>query len=345
MTPRRAIDEKAKTIDLSFSSETRVERWFGVEILDHSPAAVRLGRLNDGGPLLLDHRTTNENHIGAIQRAYIEDGKGRAVARFADTPESNQVFDMVRDGIKRHVSVGYRVHKVILEEQSDEGPDVYRVTDWEPVEISLVSVPADVSVGVGRADSSDYPMHLIRDLNPMKDQKPETPTPVEPAREVDVKAVENRAAEAARKTEIDRIRNINAIAEMNKENRDVKELAAKCIEDGTPLAEFQSRVIPLLGRAQPLPLDNDPVTKLGLEKKEIKNFSILRAVRAIVAAQQEGANPNKIAPFELECSRAIQERLDRAPRGFFVPFDVQRGQRLGPRRADGHQRKRRFSPH
>lgn len=316
-------DDDAQTINFSFSSETPVERFFGNEILDHSPSSVSLGRLNDGAPLLLDHRNDHESHIGTITRAYLEDGRGRAQARFADTPTARDAFGMVRDGIKRAVSVGYRIHDVILEERTDDGPDTYRVTRWTPLEVSLVTVAADPNVGVGRAESSDYPMHFIKDLE--MENKTEAPTEAPKAPEIDVQEIESRAAAAARKSEQERIRSITAVAEMNAQNAAVKELAKRAIEDGMALPAFHQDVIPLLGRATPLPIDNDPATKLDMEPKQVREFSILRAVRAIVASQQEGANPMKIAPFEMECSRAIQDKLDRAPRGFFVPFDVQEG--------------------
>ena len=323
----RAIDDENRKIEFSFSSETPVERFFGFEILDHKPASVRLGRLNDGGPLLLDHNARDSSHIGIVESATIADSRGKAVARFASTPEADRVFDMVKDGIKRNVSVGYRVHRVVLEESTDSGPDTYRVIDWEPIELSLVTMGADNSVGIGRDSESEYPYHLIRELETMKTQTQETAQPTEPTvqPQVDVRAIENEARAKVIREERERSKNINAIIALNRGNKEVADLGYQCLEDGVSLQEFQSRVIPLLARAKPLPLENDPVTRLGMEKKQIRDFSILRIVRAIVAAQQEGTNPEKIAPFELECSRAIADKLNRNPRGFFVPFDVQEG--------------------
>jgi hypothetical protein len=55
----------------------------------------------------------------------------------------------VLDGIRRNASVGYVIHELVLEKQEGD-LYTYRVTDWEPLEGSLVSIPADPSVGVGR---------------------------------------------------------------------------------------------------------------------------------------------------------------------------------------------------
>ena len=71
---RGAVNEKQRTVELSFSSEAPVERWFGTEILDHSPGAVDLSRLNGSGPLLVDHDTGDQ--VGVVEEARIgEDRK------------------------------------------------------------------------------------------------------------------------------------------------------------------------------------------------------------------------------------------------------------------------------
>lgn len=144
----RKIDTKARTAELSFSSEAPVARTFGSEILDHSPAAVRLGRLNNGGALLLNHET--DQQVGVILRASIgADRKGRALVKFGKSQLAEEIFQDVVDGIRRLVSVGYQIHRQENQGKSG-GVETVRVTDWEPYEISIVSIPADSSVGVGR---------------------------------------------------------------------------------------------------------------------------------------------------------------------------------------------------
>jgi HK97 family phage prohead protease len=145
---RASIDKAARTVALSFSSEAPVERWFGSEILDHTPSAVRLGRLNNGGALLMDHDRSDQ--IGVVESATIgKDKKGRAVVRFGKSARAEEIFQDVLDGIRRLVSVGYRIHKTETKQEGG-GVESVRVTDWEPFEISIVSIPADDSVGVGR---------------------------------------------------------------------------------------------------------------------------------------------------------------------------------------------------
>ena len=77
---RASVDEDARTVGLAFSSEEPVERWFGNEILDHSPTSVRLGRLQNGGPVLVDH--DHRDHVGVVESVSVDgDRRGRAAGR------------------------------------------------------------------------------------------------------------------------------------------------------------------------------------------------------------------------------------------------------------------------
>jgi HK97 family phage major capsid protein len=148
----RAIDTESRSIEIAFSSETPVERSYGFEILDHSPMAVRLDRINSGGAVLINHDP--DDHVGVVDSARIDaDRKGRASIRFSRSKDGEEAMQDVADGIRQNVSVSYLVHDMVLESTNDDGR-TYRVTDWEPLEITLASVPADVAVGVGRSFST-----------------------------------------------------------------------------------------------------------------------------------------------------------------------------------------------
>lgn len=150
---RSSINEDSRTVDVVFSTETdKVERWFGVEILDHGPKSVRMDRLRNAAPLLLDHDTRQQ--IGVIESADLSGKSGVATVRFSKSEKGEEIFQDVKDGIRSKISVGYRVHELKLEASDKKTKrDTYRVTDWEPFEISLVAVPADDSAGVRDADS------------------------------------------------------------------------------------------------------------------------------------------------------------------------------------------------
>ncbi|MES2995894.1 MAG: phage major capsid protein [Verrucomicrobiota bacterium] len=160
---RAAVNEQARTVELSFSSEAEVERWFGMEIIDHTPQSVRLGRMRNGAALLVNHDRSDQ--VGVVESVTIgNDRRGRAVVRFGRSARANEIFQDVVDGIRRLVSVGYRVHRTETEKRAG-GVEVVRVVDWEPYEISLVSIPADDSVGVGRGESSPAETSILHTQN------------------------------------------------------------------------------------------------------------------------------------------------------------------------------------
>ena len=139
---------------LSFSSEEPYERFWGKEILDHNPAAVDLTRLNTIGVLLFNHN--RDKVIGKIGRAWIENQRGMAEVEFDSDEESEVIFQKVKSGTLKGVSVGYRID-ALEEVQAGKTSADGRFTGpceiarkWWPFEISIVSVPADATVGVGR---------------------------------------------------------------------------------------------------------------------------------------------------------------------------------------------------
>lgn len=237
LVERAAVDEEARTIELSFSSEEPYERCWGTEVLDHGKKSVRLGRLKAGGPLLCDHDA--RDHVGVIESVRIDgDLVGRAVVRFGKSARAEEVWQDVKDGIRRNVSVGYVIHKAQLVETGDDTTDTFRVTDWEPYEVSLVSVPADATVGVGRG-MEDSPV-VTTEPPPAISQEKDMSDPKDTAAEV--AAAETRAADAARQAETRRVNDILTIGEDHADIGGLA-LARSAVKDGTTVAEFQSRLL------------------------------------------------------------------------------------------------------
>ena len=152
------VDTDSRTVELSFSSETPYRRWLGDEILCHDEECINLDRFNNGlGTVLFNH--DRDAVVGHIDNVWIEDNRGKALVRFDEDEQSETVFQKVQSGTLQGVSVGYSVKRYEYLENKDsvssngrfKGPETYVVTDWEPLEISIVSVPADTTVGVGRS--------------------------------------------------------------------------------------------------------------------------------------------------------------------------------------------------
>jgi HK97 family phage major capsid protein len=149
---RDTFDKAARTAYLSIASEEPYERWWGIEVLDMGKQSIRDARLKLGAPLLVGHDTADQ--VGVVESYEItSDKKLRILARFGRSQRAEEIWQDVLDGIRRNASVGYLIHALILEKQ-DGDVSTYRVTDWEPLEGSLVPVPADPTVGVGRSHES-----------------------------------------------------------------------------------------------------------------------------------------------------------------------------------------------
>jgi HK97 family phage prohead protease len=135
------------SLDVSLSSEEPVRRLYGHEILSHARKSVDFVYARFGLPLLLGH---DGAQVGIVENVKLKDGRLIGTARPGAHPDAAHVFQDMRDGVRRHLSIGYIVHEVTLVQSDDKG-DTYRADRWTPVEVSTVPVPADVTVGVGRA--------------------------------------------------------------------------------------------------------------------------------------------------------------------------------------------------
>jgi len=145
---QRGIDEHKRAAWLSIASEEPYERWWGIEVLDLGADSIRDQRLRSGAPLLVGHDPADQ--VGVIEHHEIaRDRKLRILARFGKSARAEEIWQDVLDGIRRNTSVGYVIHDLVLERQEGDR-NFYRVTDWEPYEGSLVAVPADPTVGLGR---------------------------------------------------------------------------------------------------------------------------------------------------------------------------------------------------
>ncbi|WP_312071829.1 HK97 family phage prohead protease [Anaerotignum propionicum] len=148
-------EENERKFIISFSSEEPYLRWFGPEILSHEEGAVDLGRLNEMGVLLFNHH--RDQVVGKVLRAWIENGRGMAEVEFDDDEFSETMRKKVASGTLKGVSVSYRVsvwEEVEAGATSSNGKHQGPCSiakKWEAFEISIATVPADPSVGVGRS--------------------------------------------------------------------------------------------------------------------------------------------------------------------------------------------------
>ena len=321
---REQIDVEKRTVELSFSSETKdVERWFGVEVLDHSPDSVRMARLHAGAPLLFNHE--RDQHLGVIDGARIERGRGKAVVRFGNSALAEEKFRDVQDGILNNVSCTYVPRKMVLEEERDDAPSVYRVTDWEPLEISLVTIPADISVGVGRQagqlTTEPFDIEIEERTMPIENEESREVPVNTPAKSlatpaVDLVAERGRITSEVRSEERKRVADLVSMGSRYAQY-DGAGLAERHIAEGKTVEQFRQAILEQLPSSDKAGTKGEAPSDLPLTERDVQEYSLVRAIAASVS------NDWSKAGFELECSREIEERLGRDARGFFVPMQVQ----------------------
>ncbi len=296
----KSFDEENRTIDLSFSSEDPYERYWGVEILDHSAKSVDMSRLNNSAPLLFNH--DRDVVLGVVESAKIENKRGIATVRFGNSAKANEVFSDVVDNIMKNVSVGYQINEMTLE--SKEGSvDTYRVTSWQPFEISIVSIPADTTVGIGRGseDLTESDVNIINIIKPKEEESKEMdPKELEAQKETAKK--EARAAEKARVKEITAIANKHGL----------EDEAQKALDDDMSVDDFRVLALERLGKTKQIDTKANDV----LDEDEVRAYSLSRAIRAAITKDWSKAK------VELDASNKVAKLLGKDSRGFYIPHQI-----------------------
>ena len=285
-----------RTAELSFSSEVEYERMPNFfEVLSHEPNAVNLERLNSGANLLFNH--DSDKPLGVISSAKIgADRKGRAVVRFSKSdPFANQIWKDVQDGILRNVSVGYRIDEIQRKGTRADGGEVYVASRWTPHEISVVTIPADYSVGINRSmkvEETENKINSNQKITIMSD----TTKP-------DAIAVER-----------DRVRTIlSAGKEYNS-----AELANEYVASGKSVEEFRSALLEVVNKRNQKVVDS--TKPIGMSEKEIRNFSMVKLLRAL--SEPSNSKAREEARFELEMCQVAGNQQQRAVKGTVIPSDV-----------------------
>jgi HK97 family phage major capsid protein len=347
---RDLIDEETRTVTLSFSSEEPVERWFGREILLHDEKSVRLDRIRQMGALLMDHDMRDQ--VGAIREVWIgKDNRGYCRAQFGRGVRASEVFQDVVDDIRRGVSVGYVIHSAKLRDTKDD-VDTYVVDDWEPFEITLTSVPADITVGAARSrDKSWGEFEIIegtrmstededrREDEELEEERDEDEEEREEEEEERSDEDEDRADDDDTDDEKERSMTVTVQAEKaRKEGRSaeqqrsseiiaigeayarfgVDKLAARAVREGWSVGKFRKAAMEKI--AVP-----ETAADIGMSAREVQHFSFIRAIAAL--ANPTNRKAQEAAKFEREVSDAVAQKFGRSAQGMFMPSEVMRSRR------------------
>ena len=292
---KEMINEENRTVRVGVSSEEPVKRDFGMEVMSHKAEHMDLKFLNSGrAPLLLDHDL--ERQIGVVESVELDENAGRlrALVRFGKSELASEVFNDVTDGIRQNISVGYRVDgKLERSKHEDDEEDIIRVMTT-PMEVSIVSIPADQSnlVGVGRSTSETLKSTIqIKGDDNMSENN-----------DIDVAKIEADAQRAASKNAKD----IMTLA--RKHNK--ADLGEEALGRGVSIEQFRGELLDVIGNDKPL---ETPADVIDAPVKEKRVYSLGRMIRSQITGKRTDAS------FEHELSDEIAKRTGKDPQGFYVP--------------------------
>lgn len=312
---------------ISASSETPYLRqsWWDdpwVEILGHKKGECDLSRFDGGAGVLLanhDRWKTSGNtplaSIGAIEAGRLTGGRLEVDIAISRREALADLRQDIADGLVRNVSIGYMINERVLTRQGKEGePDEYRVTSWLPFEVSLVDIPADASVGLGRSLDAPDPKNPEARYRVIQLDTPSAgesqPSEGEPSMTKEAQTADTTTATRTVDVQVtgpdplvverERARDIRAMGRQF----NMVDLADQHIDAGTSVDNFRSIVNGKLKDNGQLRVAESP--EVGLSEREVQSYSFCRAL----LAAQDPANARRIAPFEMEVSDAAQAKRD-----------------------------------
>lgn len=281
---RSVIDEKVqvneddRTVELTWSTGFKGLRsgWDGqyYEELSMDSTSVDMSRLEAGAPLLNSHRSHDlDSVIGVVEKAWIENGEGKAIVRFASDEESDKIFKKVQEKILRNVSVGYQVRK--YENVSQKGDEVptYRATNWQPHEISIVPIGFDPTAQV-RADEIQTEVE-IEEINTNEGESEDAPTITikesEQMTDEQKRALE-LAARQAEKTRQVEIRNAVRVAKLD------ESFAQELIEKDITIDEARASIFEKMATSQPAPKETSIKVEVSVDEGDKKRSALTESL-------------------------------------------------------------------
>ena len=284
-----------QTFPASLSSETPVLRDFGWEILSHAPEAIELDRAGQGLPLLEGHKTDRLN-IGRAGNVRTDGGKLRADLLLGKSARAHEVQLDIESGVLGPLSLGYQILEAEQQDEIRDGHAVFVVKRWRPLEVSLVSLPADINVGIGRS------LNFQKDEN--MTERITTPT----------------GGDIAVKQERERISELREYAKLHPDMPEV--LVDRAIESGSSIHDVakgymaHKRKLQDVNEVLHFPGSQRSNPTLGLSPRESDRFSIVRAVRALAS------NDWREAGFEKDVSDSLAKQRGGDLSHIHIPLEI-----------------------
>lgn len=309
--------EGERTVIFPLSSEEPYSRRYWVpdhgymsldEILVHSSDSVDLSFIASGNAPLLDShsRWELEDQIGIIRNAWLgADRRLYVEVEFGTSQRAEEIYQDVKAGIIRNVSVGYEVTK----HEIDVEQETYRVTGWKPKEASFVPLPADETVGIGRSAAGGTNME-----SRMTKKSDSPPNAGAAAIAVPGLVVDERTDEERGAAMEESLNEISALASEHNIGDIGRAYVEGCMKRGEEPSLEVFRGIARANIPEGKPLRNE---EIGLTEDERQDFSVLELVRKLDNPNYDGAE------FEIEASEAARSKSTHKRGGrYSIPDDV-----------------------
>lgn len=290
-------NEENHTIEVVFATEIEVERrsWDGTrytEVLVCQKANVRLERAQAGINLVDSHSTyTVDTILGRVEKVWLKDSECRALIKLTKREDKAGIVEDIKSGIIGNISVGYRIHKTEVTEDQEKNTISVRVTDWEPTELSVLSVPADYTAGVRSADQQQQLNYFeIENQRTMEEEVVQTTTGATATAETtatrSANPVQNAPAPApapAPTTPVDngataeRQRVAGILTAVRSVNIDDQDFVDDLIERGVSIADANAEILTRLAENQPQVRGQRSAT-VGTERQQARAEGMANAI-------------------------------------------------------------------
>lgn len=320
-----AGDESAKEkmeYVITFSSDKRLTifdfgDWAYDMTLEHGDGAINFARLNNKAPLLWMH--DHRQPIGVIMSSWSEGGMGYARVKFSKNAKASEIKAMVDEGTLSKISVGFDVDQSECKKEVDDesGKETIHCVaqKWTPCEVSVVSVPMNDEVGIQYQFGLQNRSHSQKEKKAMNSQqnknevgeKVSAPVITQVQYEEHGKKSAENAVEEYRAYQ----RELDGVVELARRQNRISEVELakmrRDVEDKrSPASELSSKVVNRLEElSKEDPSGANPNSKLGLTPKEMRKFSLGKAISYLMGGEAKESDIG----FEMECSRAIRKKV------------------------------------
>ena len=311
----KEADTESRSVPASLSSETEVERWFGKEVLSHEATSVDLGRADGNGlPMLFNHDPMQP--IGVVRDVRVDGKRIKGTLVFSSNARAEEIWNDVQQGFLERMSIGYRINEWVERDDSD----IVTATRWTLFEASIVTVPADNSVGVNRKYSPEGLRMTDAIVESAELNQP--PQGGAPANIVQLRQAKATGVEEGMKRERDRVASIDQLFIPERFAGDeFRALREQAVVEGWDVNRTRDEMLLLVGTGV-LPVASAPVSQRS-EAYTGGDRGTRREARVVAGdSDLDGFHRGALMSLMARCGTATKEERDESRKSEFTGLSL-----------------------